>query len=116
MAGEIIFGFTVITLLHKGGVKMVKRFLVFTLLVVFLAAPMLHAADWSDYESGRNNINLQGYQGQTGYIRFEDGNGNTTGYFWIGADGLPRYCSKDAIDLTTTKLTDAIGVIIDPLD
>jgi len=84
---------------------------------MFLAVPVF-AADWSDFESGRpGGIRLDGYQSLPGYIAFTDGSGTTTGYLWMGTtDGgtvpVLLYCSADAIDLTTTKLSDAVGVIV----
>ena len=30
----------------------------------------------------------------------------------VGSVRVLRYCSADAIDLTTTKLSDAVGVIV----
>ncbi len=92
-----------------------RKIIVFTLLLMFLATPVFAATDWSQFESGRNNIRLEGYQGQPGYIAFQDGSGTVTGYIWMGFDGavpVLRYCSADAIDLTTTKLSDAVGVIV----
>ena len=92
-----------------------RKIIVFTLLLTFLAVPVFAATDWSDFESGRNNTRLDGYDGQPGYIAFTDGSGNITGYLWMGLDGstaVLRYCSADAIDLTTTKLSDAVGVIV----
>lgn len=112
MAGEIICGFLDITQHHKG--EYMKK-LILVLLISTLLALNAYAVDWSQYESGRNNINLQGYKTQPGYIEFQDGSGNITGYLWMGYDGsIPvlRYCSADAIDLTTTKLSDVVGVIV----
>ncbi len=97
-----------------------RKIIVLTLLLTFLAIPVFAAADWSDFESGRNNVRLDGYDGQPGYIEFQDGSGNTTGYLWMdssyGSTTVLRYCSADAIDLTTTKLTHDVGMIVDPLD
>lgn len=92
-----------------------RKIIVFTLLLMFLAVPVFAATDWSDFESGRNNVRLDGYDGQPGYIAFTDGSGTVTGYLWMGLDSsteVLRYCSADAIDLTTTKLSDAVGVIV----
>lgn len=97
-----------------------RKSIILALLVIALGvcfvAPDVHAAtDWSQFESGRSNIRLDGFQGQQGYIEFQDGSGTITGYLWMGFDGsvpVLRYCSAAAIDLTTTKLTDAVGVIV----
>ena len=95
-----------------------RKNLILVLLIVVtlgMSCGISYAADWSKYESGRDNIRLHGYQGQPGYIEFQDGSGNITGYLWMGFEGaIPvlRYCSAAAIDLTTTKLSDAIGVIV----
>ena len=93
--------------------------LIFTLLAIAVTAitvsPAL-AVDWSQYESGRDNIRLDGYQGQPGYIAFTDGNGTVLGYLWMDVDGRMRYCTKAAVDLTTTKLQDYHGMILDNLD
>lgn len=86
-----------------------RKIFVFTLLLM-LVSSCAYAADWSKYESGRDNIRLDGYQGQPGYIEFTDGDGNTAGYMWISDTRGLVWSSPDAIDLTTTKLTDAVGV------
>jgi len=93
-----------------------KKIVVLTLLMIFIASPVF-AVDWSKYESGRNNIRLEGYKSQPGYIEFQDGSGNITGYLWMGTatDGstpVLRYCSADAIDLTSAQLDDTVGVIV----
>jgi hypothetical protein len=90
-----------------------KKFIVITFfmaIAILALASQCYAVDWSQYESGRDNIRLDGYQGQPGYIAFTDGNGTTLGYMWMGANNKIKWCSKAAIDLTTTKLTDAYGV------
>src|SRR3990167_4164240 len=93
-----------------------RKIIVLTLLFVVVVPVLVFAAtDWSKFESGRDNIRLEGYQGQPGYIAFQNGSGTTTGYLWMGYDGstpVLRYCSADAIDLTTTQLSDAVGVIV----
>src|SRR3990167_8677490 len=94
-----------------------KKFIVLMLLLVVVIIPVsvFAATDWSQFESGTNNIRVDGYQGQPGYIRFTDGSGTTTGYLWMGYDGsvpVLRYCSAAAIDLTTTRLSDSVGVIV----
>jgi len=83
------------------------------MIALVISCGIVFAADWSQYESGRNNIRLDGYDDQPGYIAFTDGSGNTTGYLWYDEnDDVLRYCSNDAIDLTTTKLSDAVGIVV----
>ena len=88
----------------------------YTLIVLLMAIAILalasqgYAADWSQYESGTNNIRLDGYQGQPGYIKFTNGNGTTIGYFWLDRNRGLVWCSPEAITHTTTKLTNALGV------
>lgn len=84
----------------------------FMAIAILALASQAFAVDWSQYESGRDNIRLDGYQGQPGYIAFTDGSGTTVGYIWMDSSGQPRFCSKGAIDLTTTKLTDVVGVLL----
>lgn len=97
-------GFTAIMQLHKRRSEM-KKLIIFALLLMFaLSVPLAEAADWSKYESGRNNIRLDGYDGQPGYVEFTDGNGNTTGYLFMTSGGVLKRISPGAIDLTTTKL------------
>jgi hypothetical protein len=77
------------------------------------------AADWSQYESGRDNIRLDGYQGQPGYIAFCDGDGSLRGYLWW-SDYHDRlvYASDGLIDLTTGQLEADVGelTIVDAYD
>lgn len=89
---------------------MTKKVFVITLLFMLIVS-IGYAADWSKYESGRNNIRLEGYQGQPGYIAFYDSDGSVAGYLWWSKnrDRLV-VCTDSAIDLTTTKLTDHYGV------
>jgi len=92
-----------------------RKIIVLTLLIMFVCTSVFAATDWSKFVSGRNNIRLDGYDGQPGYIAFTDGSGTVTGYLWMGLDGavpVLRYCSADAIDLTTTKLSNVVGVIV----
>ncbi len=99
-----------------------KKIVVLLLIGTFCFAGLAYgAANWSKYESGTNNVRVDGYQGQPGYIRFSDGSGTTTGYLWMGYDSVTgeyrvKYASPSAIDLTTTKLTESIGVILDKID
>jgi len=59
-----------------------KKIIVLTLLMMMMGVSVFAASDWDEYESGRNNIRLEGYQGQPGYICFEDGDGNVLGYIY----------------------------------
>lgn len=59
-----------------------RKIIVLTLLMGLICAPVFAATDWSDFESGRNNIRLDGYQGQPGYIRFDDGDGSQEGIIY----------------------------------
>lgn len=87
------------------------KIIVFALLLAMVLLPAsVYAADWSEYESGRNNIRLDGYKSMPGYIVFYDGDGNIQGYIWMSPDRGLLWCSPGAIDLTTTKLSDALGV------
>lgn len=90
----------------KKEVITMKKTLIFTFLMSMLVFNTVFAADWSDYESGRNNIRLDGYDGQPGYIKFTDGNGTVRGYLWMSADNTLVYCSRMAINQKTTKLSD----------
>lgn len=95
-----------------------RKNLILALLVIValaMSCGTAKAVDWSRYESGRDNIRLHGFQGQPGYIEFQDGSGTITGYLWMGFDGsvpVMLYCSAAAIDLTTTKLSDSVGVVV----
>ena len=91
-----------------------RKIFVFTLLLMFVFASTVFAADWSKYESGRNNIRLDGYDGQPGYVEFTDGDGTTLAYLWY-SETLERivWCSDDALDHTTTKLTDYFGMPVE---
>jgi len=87
-----------------------KKVIILTLLLVFgIASVGYSATDWSKFENKGNALALEGYQGQPGYIRFYDGSGTLTGYFWISKTKGPMWCTPGAIDLTTTKLTDYYG-------
>src|SRR3990167_11516479 len=56
-----------------------RKIIVLTLLFVVVVPVLVFAAtDWSAFESGRDNIRLEGYQGQPGYIQFQDGSGTKT--------------------------------------
>jgi hypothetical protein len=89
-----------------------KKIIVLALLLGMVAVSSVFATDWSQYESGRDNIRLDGYQGQPGYIAFTDGNGIVRGYVYMDEYGALRVIrrvsgsgvSSGAFDLTTTKL------------
>ena len=61
-------------------------FLITAIAILALASQCYAAEDWSQYESGRNNIRLDGYAGQPGYIAFTDGDGNIAGYLYASRD------------------------------
>lgn len=108
MAGGIMFLFTATMQLHRGGANMKK--IIALLLIAVSIATTAFAADWSQYESGRNNIRLDGYDSQPGYIKFTDGNGTTVGYVWLDRNRGLVWCSPEALTHTTTKLTNSLGV------
>ena len=89
-----------------------KKIVVLLLIGTFCFCGISYGANWAKYESGTNNIRLDGYQGQPGYIAFTDGNGTVLGYIWMNSSGEPVYCTKAAVDLKTTKLTDSVGVLL----
>lgn len=101
-----------------------KKIIMLLLVLVLVFAGECFAADWSRYESGRNNVRLKGYQGQPGYIAFENGSGKVFGYMWISPGHGLVWCSAvsgtsyiansgapntGGINLTNTKLTNAYG-------
>ena len=89
--------------------KILKSISLLLLIGIFIFGNC-YAADWSQYESGRNNIRLDGDQGQPGYISFTDGSGTVLGYIWMSSDSTLVWCSAGALDLTTTKLSDTYGL------
>lgn len=89
-----------------------KMFALLIAVVVIFSGVCFAATDWSQFETGTSNPRLDGYQGQPGYIAFTNGSGTVLGYIWMNADGQPVFCTKAAIDLTTTKLTDSVGVLL----
>jgi O-antigen ligase len=80
---------------------------IFALLLVlgvcFAAVPAM-AVDWSQYESGRNNIRLEGYQTQPGYAAFYDENEALVGYLYAHSDGNLYWTIATYTDLTSEKL------------
>lgn len=85
-----------------------KKYIVIALflgLAVFALASQSYATDWSQYESGRDNIRLDGYDSQPGYIAFTNGNGTTYGYLYCSSDYKLYFASTGAITLSTTKLS-----------
>lgn len=84
------------------------RKFIFALTVVALcfAQVSFAAENWSNYESGRNNIRLEGYSGQPGYIGFEDGSGNVTGYMFMHSTYGLVFISASGWDPTTQQLDD----------
>ena len=87
------------------------------------------AVDWSQYESIRDNVRLEGYQGMPGYMAFGDGDGNILGYVWMSPGKGLVWCSATTgtsytagnkpttygdgpgiINLRNTKLPDAYGI------
>lgn len=80
-----------------------RKIVIFTLLLLVISFSGYAAENWKNYESGRNNIRLEGYKGQPGYIAFEDGNGTTLGYLFM-SDAHLVFVSASAWDTSTTKL------------
>ena len=91
-----------------------KKIVVLLLIGTFCFAGLAYgAANWSKYESGTNNVRVDGYQGQPGYIAFTDGDGNKRGYLWFSEElNELVWCTDEAIDLNTTKLSDYYGVSV----
>jgi hypothetical protein len=69
-----------------------KKFIVATFLIAIAILVFVSrgycAEDWSQYESGRDNIRLDGYHGQPGYIAFTDGDGTIEGYLFASGNKL----------------------------
>ncbi len=89
-----------------------KKNIVIALLVavaILALATRSFSADWSQYESGRDNIRLDGYQGQPGYIAFTDGNGTLRGYLYASANHKLIWVSTGDIDLKSEKLGSQSG-------
>ncbi len=69
----------------------------FTALLLIGFSGVSHSAmDWSKFESGRDNIRLDGYKSQPGYISFTDGDGTVIGYVFGSSDGKLYWQSKTA--------------------
>lgn len=73
---------------------MIKIF-VLMLLIGLVTVPAFAVTDWDEFESGRNNIRLEGYQSQPGYIEFQDGDGNVLGYLYWNEDANEPYVVTD---------------------
>ena len=71
-----------------------KKIVTITVVLMVAAASVLFLAyaaeNWRNYESNRNNIQLDGYLSQPGYIAFTDGDGNVIGYLYACTDGFPN--------------------------
>lgn len=97
-----------------------KKLFILSLLAMFVFVVPAYAADWSVYESGRNNIRLDGYDSQPGYIAFTGGDNVIRAYLFVDDYGrlriIPRVSdgseSTGAHDLTTTKITNTAGYTV----
>ena len=111
---------------------MLRKFFLILLAMLVTVTPVF-AVDWSQYESIRDNIRLEGYQSMPGYIAFGDGDGNILGYIWMSPGKGLVWCSTTTgtsykatiaqqnsagsggsgrINLRTDKLSDEYGVPI----
>jgi len=93
---------------------MTRKFVISILLIaafgVFLwICSSSTAEDWSQYVSGRNNIRLDGYDGQVGYIAFTDGAGTVQGYLWAEGGQL-MYITRGSVDLTAARLGEGVNL------
>ena len=79
--------------------------LLLLLMMIFVGSNVYSATDWSQFESNRNNIGLDGFDGQPGYIKFTDGDGTTIGYLYASSNSL-YWATVGDISLSTTKLGD----------
>ncbi|MFH1640556.1 MAG: hypothetical protein ABIA66_01195 [Candidatus Omnitrophota bacterium] len=68
-----------------------RKIIVLTLLMMAMSIPLFAATDWDEFESGRNNIRLEGYHSQPGYVEFQDGDGNVLGYLYWNEDANEPY-------------------------
>ena len=85
-----------------------KKMIILVLLVFVVAVVSIFAAeDWSQYESGRDNIRLDGYNSQPGYIAFADGAGTVRGYMFTSTDYNLYYVTTGKITLKDTRLNSA---------
>lgn len=106
--------------------------LAFTLLIaisICFISNKAEAVDWSQYESIRNNVRVEGYQDMPGYMAFGDGAGNVLAIVWMSPGKGLVWCSVGngtsytagnnpnggsaqvgVINLKTTKLTNDYGV------
>lgn len=94
-----------------------RKIIVLTLLLVLAVPAVTFAAtNWTKYESGTNNVRLDGYQGQPGYIAFGDGNGTIKGYLYYSSDADELvWVTPDGLDMSTgTRIQDGdeIGIAI----
>ena len=103
---------------------MKKRLFIFASFIVGIALVCYAATDWGAFVSGRNNIRLDGYDGQPGYIEFMDGDGNSAGFLFADDNGRPRWregmlngaVTSGALDQTTTKISETEGTLLDYQD
>ena len=94
-----------------------KKIVVLLLIGTFCFAGLAYgAANWSKYESGTNNVRVDGYQGQPGYIAFTDGDGNIKGYIYFNATAGELYwVTPDGLAMSTGTQIDAGSEIGVPL-
>jgi len=90
-----------------------KKVIILTLLLVFgIASVGYCATNWSKFENKGNNLAVQGYQGQPGYIAFEDGNGTVKGYLYFNETAGELYwVTPDGLAMTSGTQIDAGGEV-----
>ena len=96
-----------------------KRIVTITVVLMVAAVSVLFLAyaaeNWRNYESNRNNIQLDGYLSQPGYIAFTDGNGTVIGYLYActdeDANGI-LYWAPGAISDTTQVGSQGSGEVV----
>ena len=89
-----------------------KKIVVLLLIGTFCFAGIAFGANWSKYESGTNNVRVDGYQGQPGYIAFEDGNGTVKGYLYFNETAGELYwVTPDGLAMTSGTQIDAGGEV-----
>lgn len=77
---------------------MTRKIVIFSLCLILLIGFSFcisnsYSADWSQYESGRNNVYVEGYDGQPGYVGFGDGSGTQGAIIWFDpARGMVFAC------------------------